>query len=580
MMNDQINSPLAQSQWTAMQMGQFSDIEYKRPDMNALKKSMKALLRKLKHAKSYEDAREAFLSSQEVSGHVETSYVVASIRNTLDTTDKFYDDEMQFFNRAMAQLMPVSKAFTESLLRSPFRPQFEAEYGKQLFTLAEIDEKTQSVKIIPDLILQGKLENEYKKTTAACKTDFRGEEVNFYGLLKHMESSDREERKEAYLAWAKLYDGISDTLDAQYDKLIKVRVRMAKKLKLPNYTALGYLGMHRADYGPAEVAKFREQVKTVIVPAVMKLRQAQAQRLGVEKLKYYDETCVFPDGNADPVGGESVLVPVAQKMYRAISPETGEFFDFLSGHGLFDLETRPGKHIGGYCTYLYDYKAPFIFSNFNGTAADVNVLTHEAGHAFAGYTAMRSQNLAAYLSSTSEVNEIHSMTMEHFAYPYLADFFGADQVDKAKFAHLSGSLSTIPYLVSVDEFQHRVYENPTMSAKERRAVWHEIEQAYLPWRDYDGVPFLEEGGFWMQKQHIFLYPFYYVDYALAQVCAFQLYGRMKQDHQEAWSSYLALCRAGGSKGYFDLLRLAKIDIPFEDGSVEKAVRHVIDELHV
>ena len=561
-------------------METFSKIEYKRPDMGAMKKKLKTLLNKLKKAKSYDEARAAYLASEKESGHLETSYVVASIRNTLDTTDKFYDGEMQFFNRALAQLMPLSKSFTETLLRSSFRAQFEQEFGKQLFTLAEIDQKTQSTKIIPDLIRQGNLENVYKKTTAACKTTFRGEEVNFYGLLKHMESSDREERKEAYLAWAKLYEGVSEKLDQQYDKLIKVRIRMAKKLGLPDYTALGYLNMHRADYGPAEVARFREQVRTIIVPAVAKLKQEQAARLGVDKLKYYDESCIFPDGNADPVGGESVLIPITQRMYREISPETGKFFDFLSRHGLFDLETRPGKHLGGYCTYLSDYKAPFIFSNFNGTAADVNVLTHEAGHAFAGYTAMRSQPIAVYLSSTSEVNEIHSMTMEHFAYPFLKDFFGQEHVDKAKYAHLSSALAVIPYLVSVDEFQHRVYEKPAMSAKERRAVWHEIEQIYLPWRDYDGVSFLEEGGFWMQKQHIFLYPFYYVDYALAQVCAFQFYGRMKQDHKDAWESYLALCRAGGSKGYFDLLRLAHLDIPFEEGSVEKAVRHVIDELNL
>ncbi|HML68762.1 MAG TPA: M3 family oligoendopeptidase [Clostridia bacterium] len=579
-MDEQATDLATQTQAEALMMETFSKIEYKRPDMGAMKKKLKTLLNKLKKAKSYEEARAAYLASEKESGHLETSYVVASIRNTLDTTDKFYDGEMQFFNRALAQLMPLSKSFTETLLRSPFRAQFEQEFGKQLFTLAEIDQKTQSTKIIPDLIRQGNLENVYKKTTAACKTTFRGEEVNFYGLLKHMESSDREERKEAYLAWAKLYEGISEKLDQQYDKLIKVRIRMAKKLGLPDYTALGYLNMHRADYGPAEVARFREQVRTIIVPAVAKLKQEQATRLGVDKLKYYDESCIFPDGNADPVGGESVLIPITQRMYREISPETGEFFDFLSRHGLFDLETRPGKHLGGYCTYLSDYKAPFIFSNFNGTAADVNVLTHEAGHAFAGYTAMRSQPIAVYLSSTSEVNEIHSMTMEHFAYPFLKDFFGEEHVDKAKYAHLSSALAVIPYLVSVDEFQHRVYEKPSMSAKERRAVWHEIEQIYLPWRDYDGVSFLEEGGFWMQKQHIFLYPFYYVDYALAQVCAFQFYGRMKQDHKDAWESYLALCRAGGSKGYFDLLRLAHLDIPFEDGSVEKAVRHVIDELNL
>jgi len=559
-------------------MEQFSKITYKRPDMGAFKKTAKQLLKKLKSAASYDEARAAYLASQEASGHIMTSYVVAHIRNTLDTTDKYYDGEMKFFNRAIAMLMPLSKQMTDALLATPYRKQFEEEFGRQLFSLAEMERKTQSKKVIPDLIRQGNIENAYKKTAAACKTTFRGEEVNFYGLLKHMESSDREERKEAYLAWAKLYEDVSEKLDKQFDQLVRLRIRMAKKLGLPDFTTLGYLNMHRADYGPAEVEKFREQVKTVIVPAVAKLREAQAKRLGVDKLKYYDETCIFPDGNADPIGGQDVLVPVAQKMYRDISPETGEFFDFMCEYGLFDLETRPGKHIGGYCTYMPDFKAPFIFSNFNGTSADVNVLTHEAGHAFAGFTAMRSQPLMDYMSSTSEVNEIHSMTMEHFAYPYLKEFFGEDKVGKAKFAHLSGALSTIPYLVSVDEFQHRVYAKPDMTAKERRAVWHEIERTYLPWRDYDGVPFLEEGGFWMQKQHIFLYPFYYVDYALAQVCAFAFYGRMKQDQKSAWGSYLALCQAGGSKGYFELLKLAGLDVPFEDGAVEKAVRHVIEEL--
>jgi M3 family oligoendopeptidase len=549
--------------------------------MDALKKALKQQFKKFKNAGSYAEARAAFLASKELVAHAETSVVVASIRNTLDTADAFYDGEMKFFNRAFAMLIPLNKKFLKALLGSPFRAQFEEEFGRQLFSLAEMDQKTQSNRVVLDMIRQGNLENAYKKTVAACKTTFRGEKCNFYGLLKHMESPDREERREAYLAWAKLYEDASEKLDHLYDKLIKVRIRIAKKLGLPGgFTELGYLNMHRTDYGPEEVAKFREQVRTVIVPAVAKLREEQAKRLGLDKLKYYDETCIFPDGNADPIGGTDVLVPVAQRMYRDISPETGEFFDFMQEHELFDLETRPGKHIGGYCTYLYDYKAPFIFSNFNGTAADVDVLTHEAGHAFAGYTAMRSQPLTDYMSSTSEINEIHSMTMEHFAYPYMKDFFGADMAEKATFAHLAGTLSTVPYLVSVDEFQHRVYAKPEMSAAERRAVWHEIERKYLPWRDYDGVRFLDEGGFWMQKQHIFLYPFYYVDYALAQVCAFAFYKRMKDDRAEAWGSYLDLCRAGGSMGYFELLKLAKLPNPFEEGSVENAVGHVIEELHL
>ena len=130
----------------------------------------------------------------------------------------------------------------------------------------------------------------------------------------------------------------------------------------------------------------------------------------------------------------------------------------------------------------------------------------------------------------------------------------------------------------VDELQHRVYDNPSMTAMERRAVWRELEREYMPWRDYDGNEFLEGGGFWMQKQHIFLYPFYYIEYALAQICAFQFYLRMLDDQPAAWADYLRLCRAGGSRGYFELLKIGNLENPFAEGTVEKAVSAVAREL--
>ena len=321
-------------------------------------------------------------------------------------------------------------------------------------------------------------------------------------------------------------------------------------------------------------------MKDVITPACARLFEAQRQRLGVDKLHWYDEALVFPEGNADPEGTKDELLAKAQQMYRELSPETSEFFDFMMQYDLFDLETKPGKRPGGYCTSLPSYKAPFIFSNFNGTNADMQVLTHEAGHAFEAFVASRRMPLPELAHSTSEINEIHSMAMEHFTYPWMERFFG-DKTTQYLYDHLWGALNVLPYMCCVDEYQHRVYDNPSMTAMDRRAVWHELEQAYMPWRDYDGNEFLEGGGFWMQKQHIFLYPFYYIEYALAQICAFQFYLRMKQDRPAAWADYLRLCQAGGSLGYFDLLKLAKLDNPFAEGTVEKAVSAVlasIDEL--
>ena len=555
----------------------FREMPYARPDVEALKRCFEQTIDALKNAAAYGDARAAFFALQERQTESYTMMSLCSVRNTIDTTDEYYDGEMKWLREQNAGLIPLTKRFHEALASSAFRPQFEAEFGQQMFRLIDAELKTTDEKIIPDVIREGELRQAYQKDSALAVTDFRGERCNFYGLLKHMESADRQERREAFQAWAKLYEQISPKLDAQYDELVHLRAAKAKKLGFSSYTDLAYLDRRRFDYTQEDAACFRRQIRDVITPAVAEIREKQRVRLGVDKLRYYDEALLFPEGNADPIGDMNELVLKAQKMYREMSPETGEFFDFMVKYHLFDLETRPGKRMGGYMTSFPGYQAPFIFSNFNGTSADVDVLTHEAGHAFQGYLAMRSIPVRTLCGSTSEINEIHSMTMEHFAYPWMGSFFGS-RSEEYLTAHLIGAISVIPYMACVDEFQHRVYAEPDMTALDRRHVWREIERAYMPWRDYDGQPFLEEGGFWMQKQHIFLYPFYYIDYALAQMCAFQYYGRMKTDREGAWQDYLRLCRAGGTKGYFELLEVGNLFNPFHEGTVEKSVRHVIDEL--
>ncbi len=560
-----------------MEMMDFRQMPYERPDMEAMKVCYEDTIEKLNGAASYEEARQAFFTLQEREKEQGTMMSLCSVRNTIDTTDPYYEAEMKWLREQSAALIPLRKRYQQAMASSPFRADFEGEFGSQMLRLIDASLKVTDERLMADIVREGEICQQYQKDSAMASTDFRGEKCNFYGLLKHMESTDRQERREAYHAWAKLYEAISPKLDAQYDELVHLRDGMARKLGFSCYTDMAYLSRRRFDYTQEDAANFRRQVREIVTPAVAEIREKQRARLGVDKLRYYDEALLFPEGNADPIGDMETLVSKAQKMYREMSPETGEFFDFMVKYHLFDLETRPGKRMGGYMTRFAAYQAPFIFSNFNGTSADVDVLTHEAGHAFQGYLAMRSIPVSMLSGSTAEINEIHSMTMEHFAYPWMGSFFGENS-EKYLTAHLIGAISVLPYMACVDEYQHRVYEKPDMTALERRHVWREIERAYMPWRDYDGEPFLEEGGFWMQKQHIFLYPFYYIDYALAQMCAFQYYGRMKENRDAAWQDYLRLCRAGGTKGYFELLEVGGLLNPFRDGTVEKSVGHVIEEL--
>jgi M3 family oligoendopeptidase len=308
------------------------------------------------------------------------------------------------------------------------------------------------------------------------------------------------------------------------------------------------------------------------VPLAGKIRQEQAARLGLDNLTFYDEAIQFPEGNATPNGNPDWIINNGVKLYEQLSPETSGFIHEMMDKGLMDLVAKKGKAGGGYCTYISGHGAPFIFSNFNGTSADIDVLTHEVGHAFQVYLS-RDQRTMEYAWPTSDAAEIHSMTMEYFTYPYM-DLFFNDKADAYRFAHTLESLLFLPYGVAVDEFQHVVYTHPDMSNQERNDAWKLIEQKYLPHRNYDGFNHLEAGTWWQTQAHIYQSPFYYIDYTLAQICAFQFWMRSKKDAKKAMDDYIRLCKAGGSRSFLELVDYAELRSPFETNTVKEVVQEV------
>ena len=549
-------------------MEKFCEMQYVRPDGEALLQKIREATMQLRDSGDFETAKTIFWSVQEEATHFETMSSLAYVRNTINTKDAFYEKEMEYLFGIQPRLNVEMKAFHEVLLASAFLADFEKELGELYVQQIKADIRLTDACNVELQVKESMLKQEYSKTAAAPTTQFHGEELNFYGLLKKMQSDNRLIRKEAMKAWAALYESISEKLDSIYTELMKLRLQMAENLGFSSYEEMVFLKMGRYTYTPEDLAVFRRQLCEHVVPICEKLFENQRQRLGIDTLHYYDESIVFPDGNAMPIGTTQELLEKAGKMYREISKETGDFFDFMLAYDLFDLETRNGKQQGGYCTTFPDYKAPFIFSNFNGTDADIDVLTHEAGHSFEAYEAMRRIPLTEQTFSTSEVAEIHSMSMEFFTYPWMELFFG-EHAEKYRKSHLWDALECVPYMACVDEFQHRVYEEKLFDAMERRKAWSELEKKYMPWRDYDGNAFLENGGFWMQKQHIFMEPFYYIDYALARFGSLEYYGHMMQDYQSAWEDYYHLCCAGGSRSYPELLKIGNLSSPLEEGTVKK-----------
>lgn len=550
-------------------MLKFKDYEYKRPDLDKLGIGLNELIDKLEEAESFEEQSRYFDEINSINLNIETMANLVYIRHSIDTRDEFYKEEQDFLDEKLPAFGVVNNRLGKVLLDSKFRKEMEEKLGSQLFKLTEMNLETFSEEIIDDLVEENKVTGEYSKLIASARIEFEGEFRNLSQLSPFRQSKDREMRKKADEAYYSFFEENEEKFDDIYDRLVKIRTRMARKLGYEDYIALGYKRMSRSDYDKDDVKNYRDQIYKEVTPLVVELKERQRKRLGYDEFKYYDDGFKFLSGNPTPKGDSKWIIENGSKMYSELSKETKEFFDFMLERELMDLESMEGKMSGGYCTFLNDYKSPFIFSNFNGTSGDIDVLTHEAGHAFQTYRS-RDLGLSEYNFPTYEAAEIHSMSMEFITWPWM-DLFFEEDVDKYKFSHLSGAIEFLPYGVTVDEFQHFVYKNPDATPAERKAKWREIEKKYTPYKNYDGNDFLERGGLWFRQGHIFERPFYYIDYTLAQVCAFQFFNKLNEDRDKAWEDYIRLCDQGGSKSFLELLEIANLDSPFKDGTIKKAI---------
>ena len=557
----------------------FDKIEYIRPNFDELKAFYVALNEKLSAAKSYEEVRACIMEEEAYSSHFNTMATIVQIRHTVDTSDAFYEAEEEYISQNYPEAMPYMQGFNLALLASPYKKEIDEEFGVQFLKAVKLGADSFCEKNVPLMQEENDLTNRYQKLTAACKIPFDGGEHNLYGILKYFSDPDREVRKKAAQAYADFFEKKDQELGEIFDRLVKIRHQMGENMGFKNFIPLGYIQQGRMDYDEKDVAAFRAQVLEELVPFCEKLYKAQAKRIGVEKIRFYDEQLIFLGGNAVPIGDSSYLVAQAQKMYRDMSKETGEFIDFMIEHELMDLDNKPNKAATGYMTTLNDYQAPFVYSCFNGTTGDVDVLTHEMGHAFAGYMAMRTQPLQALWSEPTDIAEIHSMSMEQFAYPYAELFFG-EKAEQYRFQHLQEALTFVPFGVAVDEFQHIVYEKPELTAKERKSVWRALEKKYMPWRDYgDENEFFNAGGWWYHKLHIYHYPFYYINYTLTTMGAMEFKKKMSEDKAACWQDYMTLCKIGGSLGYRDALKMANLAVPFEKGGVKRAISYAVSLLN-
>lgn len=548
----------------------LSQIKYNRPDKDTLIQNYKTLLAAFDSANNTQEQLKVYNDFIEQQKHLNTMASLAYIRFTLDTQDPFYLHESDFYDENGPVFEEYAIAFADKMLSSPYRKELEKALSPLLFQNYEIAKKAFDPRAITQMQEDNRLCTEYKKLLSSAEIEFDGQTLNIPQLGKYKEHRDRDVRRRAYEAqgiWMKAHEKEFDDI---FDRMVKVRDKMAKICGYENYVQLGYYKMGRNCYNPEDIAAFRQQVLDIWVPFVSELKQQQAKALDIEKVMLYDDTVWSTAGNPEPQASMQEMFDNGKQMYREMSKDTGAFIDYMLEHELFDVLSRPKKSGGGYCTELPEYKMPFIFANFNGTYEDVDVLTHEAGHAYASYKAMRSIPLYELTQGGMETCEVHSMSMEFFAWKWMRLFF-KDKANAYKTMHLSNAISFIPYGTMVDYFQQIVYENPQMTPAERKKLWLDLEIKFRPYLSVQGIPHLEDGGRWHYQSHIFERPFYYIDYCLAQTIAFHFLIALHNNYDTAFEKYQQFLSQGGSKTFTQLVADAGFSSPFEPDTLLKIV---------
>ena len=495
-----------------------------------------------------------------------TQASLANCRFTLDTRDEFYSAEVSYYDEIGPHISGMQAEYGKLLLTSPYRAELEQMLNPRIFKQLEIGMKCFDPCIVEDMQLENSIVTEYSKFMSEMQFEFRGETMPLSALRGNLEDGDRETRRECAEAIGRGLQANATQLDEFYDKLVKVRHTMATKLGYENFVELGYYRMGRMDYDAEMVRKFRDNVKDSLVPRVAAIKAGLAEELGLDQIMFYDDPIYMAGEQPKPMLDKDGIFAAAQEMYDAMNPVIGDFMRAMQEAEAFDVDARDGKWGGGYCTCFPRYKQPFILANFNGSCGDVDVMTHEFGHALAAKFACDQNNFELDVGGM-ETAECHSMSMEFLCWKYMDKFFG-EMAPLYKKRHLLEALSFIPYGVIVDEFQHVMYEKPELTPAQRKQVYLELEAKYRPYIGLEGIPYLEEGTRWQYQMHIYESPFYYIDYCLAQTVAIGFLVASCENYDSALERYLAFVKCGGTKAFGALVKDAGLASPFEDGALE------------
>ncbi len=549
----------------------FSQLEYKPFDFDKFFLKATKLIEKFEKAKTAQQQYQAYVEIDSLSQDYFTSNSLSRVRYFIDTSDEFYKNEVAAFAKNSPIYVEKFNRLYKLMIENPYKEYLFEQIGEIQLLNIQLFLKTTSPDIVEDMQEENRLVNEYNGIVSNLYAELDGEKITLALLAKHKQDPDRNIREKAFLAESQCFLEVKDKLDDIFDRLVKNRTSQAKKLGFRDYTELGYARRRRNCYDVSHVSSFKQQVEQHVVPIVKDIYKTRCDRLGISNITICDTMLAFKEGSPKPQISGDEIVKASLKIYSELSDKTDEFIKFMHQNELFDLYPRKGKYPGGFCSYFINYNYPFIFSNFNGTGTDVHVFTHEIGHALARYVAR--QNNKHHVEPTADMSEICSITMEYLTAPWYHLFF-EEQAARYKIAHIEDGILLIAYACLVDEFQQQVYLNPNMTPKQRDEKWLELEKRFRPDIDMADIPFYSCGSGWQRQTHIFKTPFYYIEYALAQVVAFEFFTKSLQNIDDAVNLYMRMLECISSKTFLSLLSVLEFDSPFEEGVTGSIVSRI------
>ncbi len=552
----------------------LQEIIYERIDMEAVKKSMKSLIEKLSNAQNKEVCFEAIGDIGDVFAKAIDKQCLADTRYDLNIHDSFYKEESKYYNEEFPHLQNLMTQFYTVLLKSPFKNAIEENYGGMFLKIAETEALEDKPVFVKNDQRMNELRRNYFRLRSSAKVEIKGKNYGLQGLNQFSNDSDRAIRKKALSSFWGFMDENSEEIDDLFLNARSIRQETAQELRHKNYIDLGYQYVKKYDYTPADMARFRTQVRESVISIYAKIREEQKKKLGYKQLYYYD-TVYFKTGNAQLKGDLSTTLDNFKKTFEEMSSETARLWNYMIENNWFDFSDSQIKKQGpNYCRTFPHSGQTFINTFFVGTSGNIRTIFHEFGHAFQKQQSQEvAQKCWSYYWGAPDIGEIHSTAMEYFAWNWYPLFFGED-TQKFRYQKLRGALALLLGTSIVDEFQHFVYENPHAKIEELEQKYAQVERHYKPYMNYEDNTFLERGGHWRSMSNITSPPFHFISYALSTVCALQFWKKSQEDFEGAWQDYLRLCKVGGSVGFKEALEIANLKSPFEAGTLQEVIGFV------